>query len=459
MPSLPEPIPGPSQLSFRGRIANTQSSTRGQPLLGQLPVVLALLLYSGAARPVLDLLGGGAASGRARVIFWPMYLLLIAVTLLRGGEFLSAGWRGKEQLLFGALAVASASWSTAPEVTLGHGVSLIMATLLGLYLAVRFDQREQLRIVCFTLGIAALLSLIIGWVAPSIGVMPDESSWRGMFIHKNLLGKIMALSSGGFLLLFLEGGNYRWLALAGGGLSFGLLLLSRSVSALLIGVLIVGVTPVLRTLRLSRARHLAFLLLAVVLAEAILLAIYFEWQSLLAFFGRDPSLSGRTDLWAIVVDAIERRPWFGYGLAGFWLGWQGESGAVWSALGWRPPHAHNGFLDVMLDLGMVGLALFLVGYVVAWIKAIRVARSSSSFSALWPLSFLIFVLLSESTESTLLAQNSFTWVLYIATVCGIDTHHPVASADKHPKRPLGQFSLGVRRQLRQQGPNRPFRRL
>jgi exopolysaccharide production protein ExoQ len=414
-------------------------------------IVLALLLYSGAVRPVLELMGEAAAGGRARVISWPLYLILSLLVISRAGDFVRAAWRGKAALLFGAFAVASMSWSTVPSVTARRGVSLVMATLLGLYFVVRFNERERLRIVCWTLGAAAVLSLIVGIVVPSVGLMPNADSWRGVFVHKNLLGKTMALSVGAFLLLAQDGGRRRWLALAGAGLSFVLLLLSRSVSALLIGVTIAAVTPLLRSVRLSHVRHLGILIAAVIVAEGILLGVYFEWESMLTSIGRNPTLTGRTDLWLEVLSLIQQRPWLGYGLGGFWLGWEGESAAVWSAIGWRPPHAHNGLLDVTLDLGIVGLALFLAGYVTAWTKALRAARSASSLNGLWALMFLMFLLLSEATESALLAQNSLTWVLYVATVSGLIPSDRIASMSSRLHGALRPLSLGVRRRLWRRG--------
>jgi O-antigen ligase len=377
-----------------------------------------------------------------------MYLILLGLAAMHASELLRTAWNQRAMLLFAAFAVASISWSIVPGATGRRGLSLLMATILGLYFVVRFNQRERLRIICGTLGVAALASFLVVLLKPSLGLMPDGAGWRGVFVHKNLFGKMTALSTGAFLLLAMDMDRRRWIAFVGAAGSFGLVVLSRSASALLIAVTVLGVTPLFRTLRLTRTRHLLILIAAIILAEVILLSSYLEWQALLSLLGRDPTLSGRTGLWRELMDPILRRPWLGHGLGGFWLGWAGESGAVWSAIGWRPPHAHNGFLDMVLDLGVVGLSVFLVGFIGAWTRALRAARWSTKSYELWPLLFLTFVLMSESTESTLLAQNSLIWVLYVVTVCGLIRHDPLA-----PQRlgSLGPLSLGVRRRLRQQG--------
>jgi len=45
--------------------------------------------------------------------------------------------------------------------------------------------------------------------------------------------------------------------------------------------------------------------------------------------GRDVTLTGRTSIWAVVLDKISKHPWLGYGYKGFWLGMEGESADVW----------------------------------------------------------------------------------------------------------------------------------
>ena len=418
-------------------------------------ILVALLLYSGAARPLLGVLSDESGPG-GRLAFRPLYLLLIALALMRSTEFLRSAASRKILLLFASFAVASIAWSTTPDLTARRGFSLVMATVLGLYFVTRFNQRERLRIICATLGIAAVLSVLAALLAPSTGLMPDGAGWRGVFVHKNVFGKMMALSCGAFLLLAMDLERRRWMAFAGAAVSFALVVLSRSVTALLIAVTVLSVTPLFRTLRLTRTRHLLLLIAAIVLAEVVLLGTYLEWQALLSLLGRDPTLSGRTELWQTLMDPVLRRPWLGYGLGGFWLGWQGESGAVWSAIGWRPPHAHNGFLDMVLDLGVVGLSIFLIGYIGALIKALQAARQSSKSYELWPLFFLTFLLLSESTESALLAQNSLIWVLYLTTMSITMESANAAGAETRPRGSTRPLSIGVRRRLRLQKRSLPF---
>ena len=76
--------------------------------------------------------------------------------------------------------------------------------------------------------------------------------------------------------------------------------------------------------------------------------------------GKDLTLTGRTGIWSAVLDSIAKRPLLGYGYQAFWLGLEGESYRIILAVSWVLAQAQNGFLDVMLEMGTVGLAIVLL---------------------------------------------------------------------------------------------------
>jgi O-antigen ligase len=135
--------------------------------------------------------------------------------------------------------------------------------------------------------------------------------------------------------------------------------------------------------------------------------------------GKDRTLTGRTDLWAVAISMIEHRPWLGYGYSAFWRdGAPGPAAAFWAAVGWRTPHSHNGFIDLTLDLGLLGLLLFLTGLVTATIKAFGRARTGSTIGAVGPLVFLAYTVLYNLSESSLFKHNTLFWVVYVIGIAG-----------------------------------------
>ncbi len=91
---------------------------------------------------------------------------------------------------------------------------------------------------------------------------------------------------------------------------------------------------------------------------AALIFIFPEiFTSIIHLFGRNSTLTGRTDLWKALI-AMDTHPWLGTGFESFWLGSRLEQ--LWSIFPWQPNEAHNGYLEVYLNLGLAGVGLLLV---------------------------------------------------------------------------------------------------
>jgi len=113
---------------------------------------------------------------------------------------------------------------------------------------------------------------------------------------------------------------------------------------------------------------------------------------------------------------IEKKPWLGYGYGAFWLKDNSESSTIIQTVQWNAPNAHNGFLDLWLGLGLLGLLVFLIGFVVNLLRAIYLIRLDETYVNMWLLIYITFIIFSNLTETTLLEQNSLEWILYVAVV-------------------------------------------
>lgn len=380
--------------------------------------VSSLLLFSKA---VLGVVRGRSDSVEGdpflRIIWFGIYVITFCL--------LAVQWRGftripknlnKPILLLTGIAIFSFYWSNAPSLTLRRGIGLAGTTLFGIYFGTRYSSKEQLRLLAWTLGIAAVLSLVFAVALPQYGidVYPFAGAWRGVFGQKNLLGRMMTSSSVVFLLTALSSRRYRWIAWSGFGLSTALILLSTSKTALIILATLLILLPLYRALRWQYTISIPLFVIAILSGAVFALWFTGEAETILGYFGKDITLSGRTELWHAVYNMIRERPWLGYGYNGFWLGQQGYSGYVWDVIGWPAPHAHNGFLDLWLDLGTIGILAFAASFLMTVGQAITHIRQTKSWEAFWPILFLTVFFLSNMTQSTILSQNDFTWTIYIA---------------------------------------------
>ena len=203
-----------------------------------------------------------------------------------------------------------------------------------------------------------------------------------------------------------------WLGLYG-----VLLLKSNSITAALAIVLALAL---LYVVRICHGQY-RIPLPAVIATAAFVGAFLYEGKaSITTALGRSSDITGRTELWHWVVAMILSRPWLGYGFSGFWRGGSSEYASVERAIGWSPIYSHNGYLEITLSLGVAGLLLFVWMAVVGLRRAFDQAQHGESAASYWPLAFLLYFLVHNLGECTILWQNSLEWALCVSVVVCAD---------------------------------------
>jgi exopolysaccharide production protein ExoQ len=342
--------------------------------------------------------------------------------------FIAARWRSVFQGACNAkwivallmVAFASTAWSQDPMITLRRAVILCATTAFGIYFATRFDVPGQLRLLAWTCGLVICASFLCAIFLPQYGIdhTVHYGDWQGAFHQKNTLARVMVLSLFVFLFArFRSGNTLRWIGIAG---SLTLLVLSRSATGMIVFLIILALWPLYSLFRTKFTFALPVIAMIITALAACVAVAYQALPTLLQMMSRDEELTGRFDLWDVVWISITRKPWLGYGFDAFWLGVRGESAFVQQALGWVPlGGAHNGSLELLLEMGILGLAVFAAGYFMLWHRALQLVKRVGGNVPIWLCTYLIFVLLYNFTENTILAQNSIFWVLYTSSAVNL----------------------------------------
>ena len=100
----------------------------------------------------------------------------------------------------------------------------------------------------------------------------------------------------------------------------------------------------------------------------------------------------------------------------------GECSYVRSAIHFNATSAHNGYLDLTVGLGYVGLSLFVMSLLIVYKQSIVWVRITSTPEGFWPLLFITSVALFTQTESALINNRSFLWAIYVATALSLRRH-------------------------------------
>jgi O-antigen ligase len=162
--------------------------------------------------------------------------------------------------------------------------------------------------------------------------------------------------------------------------------------------------------------------------------------------GRDATLTGRADLWAMLPAFISERPWLGYGYGGFWVESSPRVDFIWNAIGWAAPHAHNGWLDLLLDLGIAGLTIIAVQLLLVLVKTIRAVVAGLEPDAQFLLLMIFGLLINNLAESSLVrpGQNWVTLVMSVVFLARIAAERPAETGGLELDRVQGRerFAFG-----------------
>ncbi len=386
--------------------------------------VLSLIHYSGG--PLVVILSGGASEGDEseggsdfaliQLIFLVIYLITFCLLVLRWKKVIKVITKDTFIWLLLGLAIFSVFWSDAPNLTRSRTIALVGTILFSLYLASRYSLKEQLQLLGWTFGIAIIASFLFAVGLPKYGLMGGvhAGDWRGIYNHKNVLGKVMAPGTIVFLILALTAKKRYWIFWL--GLVFSVLLIMASkASSPIINVLILVVELILfQILRWDYDFMIPTLMGISTISSITYSLIAGNAELIAALFGKDLTLTGRTNFWPFIIDKIWENPWLGYGFGAFWRGLEGQSADIWYASGWKPPNSHNGYLDLLLELGLVGFSIYLIEFITSFQKALAYIRAVKTADCFWPAIFLTYIVLANLTESTLIIQNDFFFVIQVA---------------------------------------------
>lgn len=339
-------------------------------------------------------------------------------------------------------------WSPYPIVTLKRSIQLIGLILVGIAIAPPAgDKHLLIRSILYTLMTLMAFSLVVALALPHIGV-DDElgGAWRGVLLQKNTLGAISGLCALFWIKESWWGNAFpRPICYVGILFSLFMLIMSKSSTSMLVLMLSAGIYLLARRRYLTvefGIRRLLLILFATFLSG--LYAFYViqgrlpEWDEWFAPFGallnKSADLTGRTHIWHMLLLEIREHPVFGVGYGAFWLGEGSRSQTIIDILQWNPFQAHNGYLDILNELGIVGIMLMSGVFIFHMFNLAQLSRIDREEAAIH-LSLLVLILVSNLSESALFRGVMFQNILFIYSSIAVSARsmlHRIPWQETHP---------------------------
>jgi len=425
-------LSGSPQYSYIGYVSANHYLSTGKilPVLERLFVVLLLLssmnvitALTPSSKEQSEVRAYSADVDTSTVLIEAsLYVYGGMLALIRWRRILGAARAVWPLLALSVLACLSTIWSVQPAVSLRRGMLLLAATMIAVYVGERYSIKEFACLLAQTLCLMMVSVPILYLIAPEYVI--DQSAyggaWKGLSAYKNTFGEHMAV---GFLLLVLiRFRHFRWTRYAFLLIAAGLLLLSRSATAAVCGVLSLAAIPLWRLLR-GRNRLLVYPLVGLIFFVGIFCILAFP-EPIFQILGRDATLTGRTDLWTMLRPVISSRPILGYGYAAFWTSLYPEVLSVWMGTGRHQiPVADNGYIDLWLSLGALGVWAFVYVFARSFRYAIDYIRSEAGFIGLWPITYLCIFAADNMCESALLTRGTFPFLVFAILTTSLSMNH------------------------------------
>lgn len=403
-------------------------------------VVVTLIISTGAFLSLFinfDVPSEASEGSGVLKVFWGIVYLVTAARVVARRKLITNALKVNRPLaILVTMTFVSALWSIDPRATIHQSIGLLFGLLFAADISTTYSLRQQLHIVCIALVGVVTMSVIVQAVFPQLvpGSDLEGTAWHGVFARKNEFGRIVCVTATAILPLVLRS---RWKTLLTIGIAGALTALSRSVSAMIYLAVMVGVTKAWSMVLLPP--RLRSLIIACVLCTAGA-ATYFigtSFNEITTMMGKDSHLTGRSDLWSNALMAIADRPLLGYGFQAFWGVGSEPARTVRQAAGWEDaPHAHNGYIDLTLSIGLVGLVTYLTTVASSFRRATHYLLAGDDSYRRWPLSWLVLLSAYQISETTIMSGNTFFWLVFASVSISLALEERVPVADFVPQASL-----------------------
>jgi len=325
-------------------------------------------------------------------------------------------------LVFLCLVPLSILWSIDRTATSARYVSLLSIALTCFaFVLVGWHQRRFQSVVRPVVALLLAASLVFGIMHPELAIEVGEqgslkNSWHGLASQKNQFGELASFG----VLFWLHASLFkeaRWqIALPCLGVAWTCVLLSRSSTSLLASVLSTVFMLLMVSVPMNLRRYMpyvvgGFAMIVTLYALAVLNLIPGTGvllEPIAQLTGKDLTFSGRGAIWDIIKEHIQSAPWFGSGYGAYWTGASFDSPSYvvfMTRMYFYPSEAHNGYLEIVNDLGFAGLAC-LLGYLIVWVRqSLRLMKFDRAQAVLF-LAIFFQQAITNLSESTWFAINS-----------------------------------------------------
>ncbi len=348
------------------------------------------------------------------------YLLLILLLGSQLKKYLYILIQDKALVIMIIWVLCSYFWSASPGDTLNESKTIIRSWLFAAYLTNKYSCQGLFRVMASFFGITILLTIFISlfaiythhidYVFPFLE-SSDVRVFKGFFLHKQELGRVMNLSAMVFAFNIVGNKKVNYYNISGFLISLLFIYFSHSTTSIIGTLISLSFIPLIHLVRIGYKSRLIFYLTIIVIFGSLMMLIFSNLEYFVVeLLNKPPDFNGRFEIWQMSIDAILKRPLLGYGYSGFWTS---EYGNYIVENSWGKIanidrfHAHNGFIDLCLQLGFIGLGIFIINLISTVKRTINLLFLTKNLDFLWMIAFITVIFIFHLSEKlTFISLNT-----------------------------------------------------
>lgn len=404
---------------------------------GRLLFILIFFMFWFTTTPFVDLRNPDILLAQESGSFFQQFSTLVLMALC-----IPVLWERRKlvfKVLFPALACVlfwqflTVLFSTQPDISFRRFIFSLTVIMAGITWMLLPDSEAQ-----FSVSLRRLLLLILGaayfgvifWPEVSIHnfaevlELSNAGSWRGHFVHKNIAGSAMVIMIiYGLYIMRVDSLRSGLLIVA-----LALVFLYNTNSKTSLGLTVIAI---IMSVAISHSRSflvkalIAYIPMVTMALLTIGTVIVPSLHDFMATILPDATYTGRVDIWKFALSQLADRPLMGYGYEAFWATSRLVNGGydleTWAA---TAGHAHNGFLNLAVTTGLIGVAT-LVWFLV-WCPLRDFHRGQMSGNSprlgLMYLQVWIFMMLYANLESPFFVTRGPIWFALLTAIIGLRLH-------------------------------------
>lgn len=418
--------------------------------------IAVVWLFLGSSRMVSQWLGSAATldnptqylegSPIDRAVLTGLLGIAVLVLISRGGLTVGVLKANAPALLFFGFCAASILWSDFPQVAFKRWTKAVGNLVMVLLILTEQNPLMAIKQLFARTGFILIpLSILLIKYYPALGRGYNGFTWTtfycGASTDKNGLGTlclVFGLASFWMMVRAFQdkerSNRGRHLVAHGLLQAMNIWLLWMAHSSTSLACFILGCAIILITT--FKPRPSTVHTLAGSVACVAVLAYMFQdaYAGLVGALGRDTNLTGRTDIWNDLF-TMNLNPLVGTGFESFWLGPRAEY--FWNKYYFHPNQAHNGYIEIYITLGILGLALLTWQFVAGYRNIVSSVRRNLPFASL-QLALLVAAALYNMTEAAFKIMHP-VWIAFLfSTMTTPLAKHAVRRESLVPQGRLGR---------------------